>query len=135
MSRSPIFGLHHVQLAMPAGQEDVARAFYCGVLGLAEEPKPAHLLARGGVWFRSGGLRLHLGVDPDFRAARKAHPAFLVQGLEGLAAQCAAAGFLPVTDEPLEGFARCYVFDPFGNRLELLEPRPGHSDQPPPPTS
>lgn len=120
-----IVGLDHVQLAMPAGQEDVARAFYGGVLGLAEEPKPAHLRGRGGVWFRGGGLRLHLGIDPDFRAARKAHPAFLVRDLEGLAARCAAAGVVPVADEALEGFDRCYVFDPFGNRIELIEPRRG----------
>jgi hypothetical protein len=68
-------------------------------------------------------LRLHLGVEGDFRPARKAHPAMLVRGLAGLAARCATAGFPPVTDEPLDGFDRVYVFDPFGNRIELLEPR------------
>jgi catechol 2,3-dioxygenase-like lactoylglutathione lyase family enzyme len=108
---------------MPAGQEAVARDFYSGVLGLAEEPKPPHLAARGGVWFRAGTLRLHLGVDPDFRAASKAHPAILVHGLPELAARCRAAGFIPVMDAPLEGFDRFYVFDPFGNRIELLEQR------------
>ena len=118
-----ILELHHVQLAMPAGQEDVARSFYSGVLGLIEEAKPAHLQARGGVWFRSGALRLHLGVEPDFRAARKAHPAILVRGLAEFEARCRAAGFPPVADEPLDGFDRCYVFDPFGNRIELLESR------------
>ena len=106
---------------MPAGQEAQARAFYRDVLGLAEEPKPANLAVRGGVWFRAGTLRLHLGVDPDFRPARKAHPALLGIGLTALAARCKAAGFTVVTDEPLEGFERVYVFDPFGNRLELLE--------------
>jgi len=116
-----ILGLDHVQLAMPAGQESAARAFYSGVLGLIEEQKPANLAARGGVWFRGGSLQLHLGVDADFRAARKAHPAILVRGLDELAAKCAAAGFPPVTDEPLAGFNRCYVYDPFGNRIELLE--------------
>lgn len=124
---SQILGIDHVQLAMPVGQEDGARAFYCGVLGLTEEPKPANLRARGGVWFRGGDLRLHLGVDPDFRAARKAHPALLVRGLAAIAARCAEAGWVPVTDEPLEGYDRCYVFDPFGNRIELLEPRLGHT--------
>lgn len=117
-----IIGLDHVQLAMPAGQEAQARAFYTGVLGLTEEPKPANLLGRGGVWFRGGALRLHLGVDPDFRAARKAHPAFLVHDLHGLAERCQSAGYPPTTDEPLEGFNRFYVSDPFGNRIELLEP-------------
>jgi catechol 2,3-dioxygenase-like lactoylglutathione lyase family enzyme len=108
---------------MPAGQEPAARAFYSGVLGLAEEPKPHNLAKRGGAWFRRGSLRIHLGVDPDFRAARKAHPAFLVRGLAELASRCAAAGHPPVADELLEGFVRLYVFDPFGNRLELLERR------------
>jgi catechol 2,3-dioxygenase-like lactoylglutathione lyase family enzyme len=124
---SEILGLDHVQLAMPAGQEDVARAFYAGVLGLVEEPKPANLAARGGVWFRGGALRLHLGVDANFRPAKKAHPAILVRGLTDLAARCAAAGFPPVTDEPLAGFDRVYVSDPFGNRIELLEPRQGRA--------
>lgn len=107
---------------MPVGQESQARAFYSGVLGLEEEPKPENLATRGGVWFSGGTLRLHLGVDPDFRAARKAHPAFLVRGLADLAERCRAAGHPPTTDEPLEGFNRIYVSDPFGNRIELLEP-------------
>jgi catechol 2,3-dioxygenase-like lactoylglutathione lyase family enzyme len=118
-----IIGLDHIQLAMPAGEEAAARAFYGDVLGLVEELKPSNLLPRGGVWFRGGSLRLHLGVDPDFRPAKKAHPALLVRGLAQLAARCKAAGFVPVVDEPLEGFERFYVFDPFGNRIELLEPR------------
>jgi catechol 2,3-dioxygenase-like lactoylglutathione lyase family enzyme len=117
-----IVGLDHVQLAMPAGQESQARAFYSGVLGLTEETKPANLAKRGGVWFRGGALRLHLGVDPDFRPARKAHPALLVEGLGSLAERCRAAGYPPDADEPLEGFNRLYVSDPFGNRIELLEP-------------
>jgi len=111
-----------VQLAMPAGQESSARAFYSDVLGLVEEIKPANLAPRGGVWFRGGNLRLHLGVDRDFHPAGKAHPAILVRGLAELASRCRDAGFPPVTDEPLAGFDRVYVFDPFGNRLELLEP-------------
>jgi len=117
-----IIGLDHVQLAMPAGQEDRARAFYVGVLGLVEEPKPANLAARGGVWFKGGSLQLHLGVEADFRPAKKAHPALLVTGLGGLAERCRLAGYPPVADEPLEGFNRVYVSDPFGNRIELLEP-------------
>jgi len=120
-----IVGFDHVQLAMPAGHEDVARAFYTGVLGLVEEAKPVNLQERGGVWFRGGALRLHLGVDPEFRAARKARPAILVRGLTDFEISCSAAGFTPVTDEPLEGFDRFYVFDPFGNRSELLESRRG----------
>jgi catechol 2,3-dioxygenase-like lactoylglutathione lyase family enzyme len=117
-----VVGLDHVQLAIPVGQEAVARSSYCGVLGLEEVEKPANLAGRGGAWFRSGGLRLHLGVDPDFRPARKAHPAFLVRGLSELAARCRAAGYATTTDEPLDGYERVYVSDPFGNRIELLEP-------------
>jgi len=107
---------------MPDGQEHLARAFYSDVLGLTEEPTPANLAARGGVWFRGGGARLHLGVERECRAARKAHPALIVRGLAELAVRCRDAGFEPVVDEPLPGFDRFYVFDPFGNRLELLEP-------------
>src|SRR6185312_12918490 len=116
-----VLGIDHVQLAMPAGQEAAARAFYCDVLGLIEEPKPANLVARGGAWFRGGDVRLHLGVDTDFHPARKAHPAILVSGLAELAARCEAAAVPSMRDEPLEGFDRLYVFDPFGNRIELME--------------
>jgi catechol 2,3-dioxygenase-like lactoylglutathione lyase family enzyme len=118
-----IVGLDHVQLAMPAGEEAVARAFYGGVLGLKEDAKPANLAVRGGVWFSGGGCRLHLGVDRDFRPAKKAHPALLVEDLASLSERCRAAGYPPVSDEPLDGYDRVYVFDPFGNRLELLEPK------------
>ena len=118
-----IVALDHVQLAMPAGDEDKARAFYVGVLGLTEEPKPANLARRGGVWFTGGDLRLHLGIDPDFRPARKAHPAFRVEGLVALRERCEAAGYATTDDEPLPGHERFYVSDPFGNRIECLEPR------------
>jgi catechol 2,3-dioxygenase-like lactoylglutathione lyase family enzyme len=116
-------GLHHVQVAMPAGREDDARAFYAGVLGLVEVPKPENLRGRGGCWFRSqdGGLEIHLGVEEDFRPARKAHPAILVDGLQELRARLVDAGCEVQDDEQLEGHERCYGFDPFGNRLEFLE--------------
>ena len=117
-----VHGLDHVQLAMPAGQEAVAREFYAGILGLTEVPKPANLAKRGGAWFEGGTLRVHLGVEADFRPARKAHPAFLVQQLDALTQRLHGAGVTTVTDEPLEGFHRIYVSDPFGNRIELLEP-------------
>jgi catechol 2,3-dioxygenase-like lactoylglutathione lyase family enzyme len=117
-----IRALHHVQLAMPRGREDDARAFYVGVLGFREVPKPPHLAVRGGVWFTAGAADLHLGVENDFRAAKKAHPALLVSGLQVLLDRCRAAGCEVVTDEPLPGYDRAYVADPFGNRIELLEP-------------
>jgi catechol 2,3-dioxygenase-like lactoylglutathione lyase family enzyme len=119
----PIVGVDHVQLAMPAGREAEARAFYAGLLGIPEQAKPAALAARGGAWFESGSLKLHLGVDPDFRPARKAHPGLLVRGLEALIGELRRAGYAVTADEPLEGYLRVYVDDPFGNRLELMEPR------------
>jgi catechol 2,3-dioxygenase-like lactoylglutathione lyase family enzyme len=118
-----IRALHHVQLAMPAGQEDRARAFYVGILGLGELAKPEHLARRGGVWFSSGSADVHLGVEVDFRPAKKAHPAFLVDDLQGLTARCLEGGYAVTQDEPLAGFDRIYVADPFGNRIEMLEPR------------
>ncbi len=118
----PVVALDHVQLAMPAGGENEARAFYAGVLGIAEQVKPPHLARRGGCWFEQGPLKVHLGVEADFRPARKAHPALRVEGLAGLIDNLVAAGFAPTTDEPLEGYHRVYVADPFGNRIELLEP-------------
>ena len=117
-----VYGLDHVQLAMPRGDEDRARTFYRDVLGLTEVPKPANLAKRGGVWFQGGSLQLHLGVEDDFRPARKAHPALLVRDLPALVARLRAAGVDLVDDEPLPGYDRVYASDPFGNRLELLEP-------------
>jgi catechol 2,3-dioxygenase-like lactoylglutathione lyase family enzyme len=117
-----VYGLDHVQLAMPAGQEVLAREFYSGTLGLIEVPKPPNLALRGGVWFMGGNLRLHLGIEQDFRPARKAHPALLVERLDLLVERCRQAGVAIVTDEPLEGCERVYVHDPFGNRIELMEP-------------
>jgi catechol 2,3-dioxygenase-like lactoylglutathione lyase family enzyme len=106
---------------MPAGQEGQARLFYGGVLGLAEVAKPGHLAARGGVWFEGAGVRVHLGVDPEFRPARKAHPGLLVTDLADLVARLRGAGYQVLEGEALEGYAHVYVDDPFGNRLELLE--------------
>jgi catechol 2,3-dioxygenase-like lactoylglutathione lyase family enzyme len=117
-----IIRLDHVQLAMPPGEEDRARAFYQGLLGIPEVPKPTELARRGGCWFERGDLKLHLGVEREFRAAKKAHPALLVEGLSGLIERLKAAGCVVKEDEPLEGYTRVYVDDPFGNRLELMEP-------------
>jgi catechol 2,3-dioxygenase-like lactoylglutathione lyase family enzyme len=116
-----ITGIDHVQLAMPAGGEDQARAFYGHALGIEEVPKPANLAKRGGCWFEHGDLKIHLGVEADFRPARKAHVALLVAGLPRLQETLEAAGYTLKADEPLEGFHRIYVDDPFGNRIELME--------------
>jgi catechol 2,3-dioxygenase-like lactoylglutathione lyase family enzyme len=118
-----ITGLHHVQLAMPRGGEDEARSFYVNVLGFEELPKPENLAGRGGVWFRSGAAEVHLGVEDDFRPARKAHPALLVEDLAGLVKRCEGAGYAVKNDEPLSDYDRVYVADPFGNRIELLQTR------------
>lgn len=117
-----IFALDHVQLAMPAGREEEARRFYSGLLGFAEQIKPANLAMRGGCWFTCGPIKLHLGVEQDFRPARKAHPAFLVDDLATLRKTLETAGCHVVEDEPLEGYHRFYVHDPFGNRIEMMQP-------------
>jgi catechol 2,3-dioxygenase-like lactoylglutathione lyase family enzyme len=118
-----ILRLHHVQLAMPPDREAEAERFYAGLLGLQRVPKPEALAGRGGAWFRAEGVEVHLGVERDFRPARKAHPAFLVEGLEELRTRLEAAE-VDVEEEPeLEGFRRFHVADPFGNRIELIEAR------------
>ena len=115
-----ILTLDHVQLAMPPGREDEARAFYSGILGMAEDPKPAVLAARGGVWFSAGSARLHLGVETPFHPARKAHPAFVVTDIDGLARALDAAGARVDWDTAIPGLRRFYTDDPFGNRVELI---------------
>ena len=117
--------IDHVQLAMPAGGEALARTFYGGVLGIQEIPKPAHLAKRGGCWFEREDLKIHLGVEADFRPARKAHVALMVADLRALKDKLSATGYMLKEDEPLEGYHRIYVDDPFGNRIELLEPNHG----------
>lgn len=115
-----IHGIDHVQLAMPPGREAEAREFYSGLLGIPEIPKPAALAERGGAWFETGEVRIHLGVEVDFRPARKAHPALLVRDLRGLVRRLRQAE-IEVLEEPLDGRFRAYVADPFGNRIELME--------------
>jgi len=112
---------------MPAGREAEARAFYGGLLGISEIPKPERLAKRGGCWFERGLLKIHLGVEADFRPARKAHPALLVEGLPILVAKLEDAGVQVSQDEPLDGYFRVYVDDPFGNRIELMEPTGGNT--------
>ncbi|HEX5268157.1 MAG TPA: VOC family protein [Acidimicrobiales bacterium] len=113
--------LDHVQLAMPPGEEERAVVFYEGLLGIPRVPKPAPLAARGGCWFERGDLRVHLGVEADFRPARKAHPAFAVSSLTELVERLDGAG---VEVRPGDGVNQVYVDDPFGNRIELIEPAP-----------
>ncbi|KAB1986358.1 VOC family protein [Streptomyces triticiradicis] len=119
-----ITALDHVQLAAPPGSEDRLRAYYAGALGMTETPKPPALAGRGGCWFRTGTVQLHLGIEAAFRPAKKAHPGLRVTGIDALAARIAATG-APVTwDEDLPGHRRFFSEDPVGNRLEFLEPLP-----------
>jgi len=117
----PFTAIDHVQLAMPPGEEDTARHFYRDLLGMAEIPKPPELAKRGGCWFESGEVQIHLGVEKDFRPAKKAHPALhcrdygaLLQRLSKAAVTVAEVGDIP-------GVRRCHIYDPFGNRIELIE--------------
>ncbi|RXS83827.1 glyoxalase [Streptomyces sp. TM32] len=118
-----ITGLDHIQLAAPPGSEDALRAYYADLLGMTEVPKPPALAGRGGCWFEAGTARLHLGIEPDFRPARKAHPGIRVQGIDAFAARLAAAGAAVTWDDDLPGHRRFYSVDPAGNRLEFLEPQ------------
>lgn len=114
-------GLDHVQLAMPEGGEPLAREFYGGLLGLTEVDKPTPLADRGGCWFAGpGGVHVHLGVEVEFRPSRKAHPALLVANMAALRERLAGAGVGIVTDDADIGVERCYIADPFGNRIELV---------------
>jgi catechol 2,3-dioxygenase-like lactoylglutathione lyase family enzyme len=117
-----VIGLHHVQLAMPPGGEDRARAFYGDLLELPEVEKPPALAARGGCWFRGHEVELHLGVEEPFAPARKAHPALVVDDLDGLEGRLQDAGHRTEEDQPFDGFRRFHATDPFGNRLEFLAP-------------
>ena len=115
-----VVGLDHIQLAIPPGGEDAARKFWFGLLGLHEVPKPPQL-SRSGCWFAGDGVNLHLGADPDFRPAAKAHPALLVDNLAELRAALEAAGHVTRDDTPVDGYRRFFASDPFGNRLEFMQ--------------
>ena len=124
-----IVGLDHVQLAMPPDSEQPARDFYAGVLGLTEVPKPPELLANGGVWFVSGSVMLHLGIEESFTPARKAHVALLVADLDDTGRELEAAGCSFKPDDRVPGRARAYTEDPFGNRIELIAKGAGFSER------
>jgi catechol 2,3-dioxygenase-like lactoylglutathione lyase family enzyme len=116
-----ILSLDHVQLTIPVGGEDRAREFYSRILGLSEVEKPAAMSGRNSIWFAAGAAKLHLGIEPDFHPAKRAHPALVVEGLDEILVSCERAGLLTRPDTSFYGFRRVHVFDPFGNRLELME--------------
>jgi catechol 2,3-dioxygenase-like lactoylglutathione lyase family enzyme len=113
--------IDHVQLAIPPGGEDRARVFYSEVLGLSEVEKPAEMAGRPAMWFAAGPVSLHIRTDPEFHPAKLAHPALLVEGLDSILSRCEAAGIVTRQDISFNGLRRFHVFDPFGNRLELME--------------
>lgn len=116
-----ILCLEHVQIAIPIGSESRARDFYSGILGFLEIEKPASMAARKSIWFTSGSVNLHLGIEPDFHPAHRAHPAFIVQGMDAILTACTRAAISFKPDTSFNGFRRVHVYDPFGNRLELME--------------
>lgn len=117
-----MYELHHVQLAMPPGEEERARSFFGDLLGMEEIAKPAELARRGGAWFRHDQLELHLGVEHDFSPAAKAHPGILTDALDEVAERLKTGGYAVNFDEAFPGFRRFYTQDCFGNRLEFLQP-------------
>jgi catechol 2,3-dioxygenase-like lactoylglutathione lyase family enzyme len=127
--KSQIAHLDHLQIAAPEGCESAARNFYGGLLGMREIEKPESLRARGGCWFECGPQQLHVGVEKDFRPAKKAHPAFAATNLDDLRQALLARGVKVTEDTTIPGVRRFHTEDPWGNRLEFLESRPSpHSD-------
>ena len=116
-----ILSIEHVQVAIPVGGEERARAFYAGILGFVEVEKPAAMAKRNSIWFTAGSVSLHLGLEPDFHPAKRAHPALIVDTMDQILAACENAGLVVKPDVSFNGFRRVHVFDPFGNRLELME--------------
>ena len=120
MDKPPFVAIDHVQIAMPAGVEETARGFYCKLLGMTEIPKPAELAKRGGCWFESGDVQVHLGVEHEFRPAKKAHPALRCRDYEALTSRLRNAKIEVADDGNIPGVRRCHISDPFGNRIELV---------------
>lgn len=121
MSESTFTAIDHVQLAMPLGDEEKARAFYGRLLGMKELPKPPDLAKRGGCWFQSGSVQIHLGVENDFRAAKKAHPALRCRDYAALVQALRDSGVAVNEPGDIPRVRRCHVHDPFGNRIELID--------------
>ena len=117
-----VLAIDHINLAIPSGEEEKGRVFYTNLLGFTEMPKPHQLAKRGGAWFKSGVVQLHLGSDDDFHPAHKAHPAFIVDNLDAMLEKIQLAGYETDSSQPpLDGYKRAHIFDPFGNRIELME--------------
>jgi catechol 2,3-dioxygenase-like lactoylglutathione lyase family enzyme len=120
MNSFPFVAIDHVQLAAPAGSEDQARAFYQGILGMCDIPKPPLLAKRGGVWFTSGAVQIHIGVELDFRPSRKAHLALRCSNYDKLLTTLLVSGVEVTEANDIPGVRRAHIYDPFGNRIELV---------------
>lgn len=105
---------------MPPGGEEAARRFFSDLLGMTEIAKPPELAKRGGCWFASGQVQIHLGVEADFRPAKKAHPALRCRDYVSLLVRLRSQGVGAVEVRDIPGVRRCHIFDPFGNRIELV---------------
>jgi catechol 2,3-dioxygenase-like lactoylglutathione lyase family enzyme len=116
-----VIELDHVQIAIPVGGEALARAFYAGILGMPELPKPVLMQLRGGAWFACGDRQIHLGAEVNFQPAKKAHPAFIVRDLDALCTLLRASGYPVLKNEELPEVQRVFTEDPFGNRIELIQ--------------
>lgn len=121
MMKPVLKGIDHIQLAAPPGSEEKARMFYGKLLGMQEIEKPENLKVRGGCWFQCGAQEVHIGIQPDFVPAKKAHPGFTVDNLTSLKRQLEDASCLISEEPPIEGRARFFISDPFGNRIEFSE--------------
>ena len=115
--------VHHVQITIPTGSEEAGRAFYCGLLGLTEIAKPESLAGRGGFWIQLGDTQVHVGTESDVdRTRTKAHVAYEVDDLEVWRTRLHEAGIDPGESVPIPGYDRFEFRDPFGNRVELIQP-------------
>ncbi|MEB2494621.1 VOC family protein [Peribacillus frigoritolerans] len=113
--------IDHIQLAAPKGSEETARKFFKNILGFDEVEKPEELKKRGEVWFEFGNYQIHIGIEEPFYPAKKAHPAFEIENIEELKKHLVTNGIDVIEDDKLPGAKRFYIYDPFGNRMELLE--------------
>ncbi len=115
--------INHVQITIPRGAEDRARAFYCKTLGICEIRKPNSLAGRGGFWLELGGQQLHVGVEDGFdRLTTKAHVAYEVDDIDTWRKRLEDAGAVIGDSVPIPGYARFETRDPFGNRIEFIQP-------------
>lgn len=115
-----LIGIDHIQIAAPPNSEVTARTFYGDLLGMEEIPKPENLRNRGGCWFRCGSQEVHIGIQADFTPAEKAHPGFIINNIEGLKSLLENNGYVIKEEPPIDGRARFFTIDPFGNRIEFL---------------